>query len=274
MGLTFAIRDDDTSYFTRPEHLEACYGDVWDMCPISLSVVPFHASTKSGGVPPEYWEGDRTFPVGENQELVRFLRGKIREGRVCITMHGYSHQDQRDGPEFDTGVDLVRKVREGKQYLEELFGVPIRVFIPPHNTISRVGYRAVLENNLSICGSGSMRRRGIRLNDVPVWAKRKAWRWFRGLPYPFPVHYRTHTEIGYFSLTPIADPAALTAQMRRFHDYGGVFVLATHYWQFGARMEQDQEMSMEDAFRKLWSAVGRFSNTTLVTLNQLTRSGN
>jgi len=37
----FAIRDDDTSFFTRPEELEAVYRSLWGQIPISLAVVPF-----------------------------------------------------------------------------------------------------------------------------------------------------------------------------------------------------------------------------------------
>src|SRR6188474_3008591 len=65
--LRAAIRDDDTCFFTTPEALERVYGRYWDRIPISLAVVPVHASTRSKGIPPEHWEGEREFPLGENQ---------------------------------------------------------------------------------------------------------------------------------------------------------------------------------------------------------------
>ena len=59
--VVFSIRDDDTCYFTTPRELESCYGRIWDICPVSLSVVPFQASTKSGAVPREHWSGKEVF---------------------------------------------------------------------------------------------------------------------------------------------------------------------------------------------------------------------
>lgn len=52
--MKFAIRDDDTSFFTQPEQLLRVYEGIWDRAPVSLSVVPFHGRTPSGGIPPEY----------------------------------------------------------------------------------------------------------------------------------------------------------------------------------------------------------------------------
>ena len=82
--MLFAICDDDTNYFTKPQDLIDNYDEVWSICPISLSVVPFHTCTKSGAIPKEYWSGDDVFLIGNNKELVRFLRGKIREDKVSI----------------------------------------------------------------------------------------------------------------------------------------------------------------------------------------------
>ena len=53
--MKFAIRDDDTSFFTRPEQLLRVYQGIWDRAPVSLSVVPFHGRTHTEGIPAEYW---------------------------------------------------------------------------------------------------------------------------------------------------------------------------------------------------------------------------
>ena len=37
----FCIRDDDTSFFTRPEDLEQAYGRITQYGPVSLAVIPF-----------------------------------------------------------------------------------------------------------------------------------------------------------------------------------------------------------------------------------------
>ena len=119
--MKFPIRDDDVNYFTTPMELIRNYETVWDVCPVSFSVVPFHACTKTGAIPEKYWSGDRIFPIGENKELVQFLKEKIREGKVSIMLHGYSHKDNPDGYEFETGVELCNKIKQGKEYLESLW---------------------------------------------------------------------------------------------------------------------------------------------------------
>ena len=47
--MKFALRDDDTSFFTEPGKLEAVYGDVWDRVPVLLAVVP-HAAVSAAGL--------------------------------------------------------------------------------------------------------------------------------------------------------------------------------------------------------------------------------
>src|SRR5262245_59566030 len=98
--MRFAIRDDDTSFFTAPEQLERVYGDIWDDVPVSLATVPFHASTRSGPVPQEHWEGDREFPISDNEALVPFLADQTQRNRVSLLLHGYNHKNYPGGFEF------------------------------------------------------------------------------------------------------------------------------------------------------------------------------
>ena len=44
----FAIRDDDTSFFTSPEELDSVYSNYWGKVPISLAVVPFSVPEHRG----------------------------------------------------------------------------------------------------------------------------------------------------------------------------------------------------------------------------------
>src|SRR5438093_13395451 len=113
----FCIRDDDTSFFTSPEQLEQAYGQISQWGPISLAVVPFHKAGTSKGVPEKYRGRWTTHPLHENSELVTYLRGRIKEGRFEIMLHGY-HHDTADGHfEFARGNHLAKRVRDGKKYL-------------------------------------------------------------------------------------------------------------------------------------------------------------
>ena len=68
----FCIRDDDTSFFTSPEELEAAYGEAAQYGPISLAVVPFHRAGPSKAVPEKFRGRWTVHPLHENRELVDY----------------------------------------------------------------------------------------------------------------------------------------------------------------------------------------------------------
>jgi hypothetical protein len=232
--LRFAIRDDDTSYFTRPEQILRPYQGLWNTVPISLSVVPFHGRTRTGAIPPAYWEpGSELYPVADNGEIVAFLREQCPAGRVAIALHGFSHVDENDGFEFETGPDLERKAREGHAYLERLLGTRVHVFVPPHNALSARGYRAVVAAGLDITpivrfGRGA---RPVSLGDlVPLARVVSAGLRGNGF-YPHVLDFGDHREVACRSLTPSVTLQQRLLDLEFCHRQGGVFVLATHYWE-------------------------------------------
>ncbi len=240
-----AIRDDDTSFFTRPEQLERVYGRYWDRIPVSLAVVPCHASTRSKGIPPEHWEGVRSFPLGDNLALVEYLRDGVHAGRVSIMLHGWSHQNYPTGYEFEVGPRLDERLARGRGYLEALFGGPIRTFVPPHNALSRRGLRAVDQAGLNVLGSFFSFRPDKKpwgpdtvRNYLLVRAhRRKTGRTKRDrLIYPWPVRYNRHAEFGCQPLVPRTTLEELLDAFEEARRFGGDFCLATHYWEIDDRL--------------------------------------
>jgi peptidoglycan/xylan/chitin deacetylase (PgdA/CDA1 family) len=235
--MKFAIRDDDTSFFTRPEQLDSVYKKIWETVPVSLSVVPFHGRTPTESIPAEYRSGgSELYPIGDNRELVSFLREGRAKKRISIMMHGYSHVDEPDGYEFETGADLERKTRLGKRYLEEVFGVPVRAFVPPNNALSSTGYKAVINAGMDIVqivpfGRG---RRPIELRNFPQLA-RMAWSkfiWKHPYPYyPYVLDFGGHREVAFHSLTPSVSLHQRLVELDLCNHRQGVYVLATHYWE-------------------------------------------
>ncbi|MBZ0169678.1 hypothetical protein MELA_01139 [Candidatus Methylomirabilis lanthanidiphila] len=261
--MIFTIRDDDTNFFTTPEELLTVYGRIWDQCPVSLSVVPFHACTPSKGIPRQYWHGDHTFPVGDNKDLIVFLKQMIQAGRVCITMHGYHHKDEEDGPEFVAGRDLSSKVIKGKRYLEQLFGTPIQVFVPPHNALSFEGWKAVTDSRLSLSGGLSARKRGIRLSDFPdvvlsKISKRRAW--------CRPRVCRGHVEFGYATLSPSADLKSVIERLSMCRGPSDFFCLATHYWEL-PHHHNNENAVLRDMLHDLLARAKSISGVQFTSLN-------
>ena len=153
-----ALRDDDTSYFTSPERLEAVYHDVWDRLPVALAVVPHAMGFADKAIPEAYWQAGRAFPLEENPAMVSRLRELAKAGRVTIAQHGFTHEDFPDGHEFQAAPDLETRLARGRAYLEQLIGVRIALFVPPHNALSKRGLAAVDEAGLHVLGL-----------DVAIW---------------------------------------------------------------------------------------------------------
>jgi len=254
----FAIRDDDTSFFTRPEELEGVYGDYWGRMPISLAVVPFSVPEHRGHSFNSAYPGDVSVALEENRELVAWLKEKIRLGQVEIMLHGYSHQYRQIGGDWvgeygwKPPSQLLEETRQGKAYLENLLDTEIQVFVPPSNRISREGWEAVRQAGLNL--SGIMGRWGDRpwsIEYFSAWLKRWAWRFSKGDAYPYPLSLGGIQELRGHALTPVADLPGLSAQVADCARLGAPFVVATHYWEFRDHPEMkatlDQMVAMAQA---------------------------
>src|SRR5439155_15226564 len=66
LRVKFAIRDDDTCYFTAPDALARVYSDVWDRVPVGLATVPFAIGYERAGIPREHWHSGNAFPLERN----------------------------------------------------------------------------------------------------------------------------------------------------------------------------------------------------------------
>jgi peptidoglycan/xylan/chitin deacetylase (PgdA/CDA1 family) len=155
------IRDDDTSFFTRPEQLETIYGRLWERnIPVCIAVIPAQRADvrvqhRPGipfdpSIPPQYRGQDKEFPVTENRELCAFLNQKAREGLVEIVLHGYSHEYMEFTSEDYEWIGT--KLRDGRQILEAAFpDAQIKTFIAPYDRISRRAMGMVLGFWYNLC---------------------------------------------------------------------------------------------------------------------------
>lgn len=241
-----AIRDDDTSYFTQPERLEQVYHDVWDRVPVCLAVVPHAMGFVDKAIPEKYWQADRAFPLEENPAIVASLKQLTAAGRVTIAQHGFTHEDYPDGHEFQAAPDLESRLARGQAYLEELIGTKIRIFVPPHNALSKRGLQAVSAAGLNLLGSFLSFRPSMR-----PWEPRTAGNWWRireyrsstarvrsdRMIYPHVLRYRRHAEFGCHSLIPGTTLDELVRGFEEARRVGGHFCIATHYWEVDAAIK-------------------------------------
>ena len=82
------IRDDDCNFFTRPEDIERVYSQIPDF-PVSFATVPTIMDV-AGGCPET--KGNITpRGIGDNAELVSYLKKRYEDGKCDILLHGITH---------------------------------------------------------------------------------------------------------------------------------------------------------------------------------------
>ena len=187
-----ALRDDDTSYFTSPAQLHDVYKDVWDRIPVCLATVPFAIGYPQAGIPQAHWASGQSFPLAENATLADELKRLEAAGRVTVALHGYTHQDYPTGYEFQAAPDPERRVRDGLAYLQQLLGTTIRIFVPPHNALSKRGLAAVSAAGLNLLGSFLSFRPSMR-----PWEWRTVANYWRIRRYRAATGRRTHDRFIY-----------------------------------------------------------------------------
>jgi peptidoglycan/xylan/chitin deacetylase (PgdA/CDA1 family) len=234
--MEFCIRDDDTSYFTAPDDLDRAYGEITRQGPVSLAVVPFHRAGTSGVVPERYRGRWTVHPLHENRELVEYLRAGISAGRYEIMLHGYHHDDSDGTAEFARSKNIGERMREGRSYLEDLLGTRIRVFVPPWNTIGASGLRALAREGLHLGGAAGLRGGWSPLSIATWrnWLRLRSWQRKGGIGVPWVLDLGDHREIPGTPVTPSASFAENRARFQTARAMGGVFCLATHYWEMQA----------------------------------------
>jgi len=235
----FAIRDDDTCYFTRPAQLESLYGALWERHPVSLSVIPFATPVHRWHRFTDVDAGTQCHWLHENGELVDYLRTRIAAGHVEVMLHGFSHEFKQyrgaSVPEcmWKPRARLTSELQRGKAYLEQTLGCAVKVFVPPGNAIGAAGIHAVEEAGLHLSGLlGYRRDRPASASYARAFARRWAF-WLRShRPYPFPLQVGRHRELVAYALTPRTDVARFRRTLDDCAAQGAPFVLGTHYWEF------------------------------------------
>jgi hypothetical protein len=229
----FCIRDDDTSFFTSPDELERAYSEITKHGPVSLAIIPFCKAGTSKGVPENFKKRWSIHPLHDNKELVEYLRAGIATGRYEAMLHGYHHDEEDRAFEFIGGDDLARRVREGRKYLEDLLGATIRVFVPPRNAIGRQGLRAIAGEGLHLAGVAGVQSGWAPLSRATWvnWWRIRRWRWGGGRGVPWIINLDDHREIPGNPVTPSSDRQDNEARFDCARQLGGVFCIATHYWE-------------------------------------------
>lgn len=258
----FIIRDDDLSYWTKPQEIENLYKPFFDLgIKVCFSTIPKSIKSKNRENYNEFYQIEKTETLlHKNKNLVYYLKELIKEDRIEIMLHGYNHnyyfkykndylnatQENKKkckklgGKILRVGEYniqdfniLMKKTKDGKEYLEDILNVKIKNFVPPSNQISKEGIKAIYKNKLNLSGLiGFKYNREYTCQGTKSFLRRIIFRLInQKLPYPYVADYGFHKELAAFSITPLTNFNDLYNYMNYCKRKNIPIQLSTHYWE-------------------------------------------
>ena len=232
--MIIAIRDDDTSFFTKQQELEEAYDFIKEGC-VSLSVVPYavpyHKQSKPYGDGYEYGKYD----IADNTDLIEYLKRSISERRYSVMLHGYTHEYQEINgvwmPEmiWKDSETIHREMKEGKQHLMDVLKTDVDVFVAPGNVINQKAISAVETNGLNYSGIiGKSKDRKLDAKYIANYLHRSVYKIRYDIPYGGVYHYSGHDELYAY---PIKSEDYIFQIYKICKAQGLPFVAYTHYWE-------------------------------------------
>jgi len=268
MESSFIIRDDDLSYWTKPEEIEKVYKTLFDKkIKISFATIPFAVQMfNAGNFNTFYQDENSSIAMEKNNQIVEYIKEKIDEGLVEIMLHGYNHlysfecdriiktatkENLKEARELNKRINflgeynyqnyesLYLKTKEGKEYLEDLFHVKITNFVPPSNQIGKDGIKAIINNNLNLSGLiGKKYNREITVKGLLTYFDRVKFSFKnRAITYPKIANYSKHKELTGYALTPSTNWQRYERQLDYCLNHNLPFQIATHYWEIEGELK-------------------------------------
>ena len=242
------LRDDDTNYFTKVQHLERLLALLPDNATMVLGAVPWQRPSVCGCVPSYYWsEVESLYDIADNHKLVRFLQDMISKKKVVIALHGIEHHyyyvSGKFVPEFYYRRFCKDQVLRAKKHLEETFKCSVNFFIPPSNKINPSNYAVISEVFPYIFNvpSRASLSRPLRVAHLNRWAVRALtgsnlasqglFRSDCGLIEIPSIDLRIHSQTDIEQLCKFSKPST--------------FGFASHYWE----IISDQGLGRENVYR-------------------------
>ena len=134
---------------------------------------------------------------------------------------------------------LKNQLKNGKQILEDTFGMTVKTFVPPSNALRPKAVEIVESMGMNISGTITSRfNRTVDFYSVMVYLQKAMWR-FRGyeIPYPYVMKYKEHMELPGNTFTPSMNRKKFEESYIFCKHNCQPFVLATHYWELLSNVE-------------------------------------
>jgi predicted deacetylase len=295
--MKFAIRDDDLNYFYDPEFVESNLKDIWDICPISMCVIPyvkgnwikytkiledFGPNNVPEDIIKEIREDNKIYDIASNRELVGYIKEKIIENKIYLAIHGIHHKnDDVNLPrlknnfsiraEFFTNRDLTKDLEKAIKHMEQTFGQKITVFTPPQNIYSIKGFKAIANNRLNMCAYLPSLKNIKTISMIGVDNYFKIFKFRlknKRKPFPYPIKTSKIMIIEHRSLQPGTNITDLYEDFEYVYSKKGNFVLSTHSYGFSFNMKGSNR-TMGEVLKDFLDYVTRKSGIKFVSLDKV-----
>ena len=225
--------------------------------PVTFSVVPFSVSDHTGNHPYGIVkELQKYAPLGDNPQIVEYLRDRIHNGKAEIALHAIHHEyrEIKNGTwipetEYLTKDELKKGIIAGKSYLEDLFGVKINTFIPPSNILTNDCAEVLDELGLN---TNSIFTRRFERKPTPAYirnyVKSNAHKLLHGGRYSGVLEFPHHKELCVHRFWGYNDALKKLHYSLR-HNF--TLVLYVHYWDLDRKenMRRELESFINEAIR-------------------------
>ena len=265
---SFIIRDDDLSYWTRVKEIEKVYEPLFEKkIKVCFATIPFSVKMYNAGDFNTFYQDLEEKAIGNNKEIVEYIKEKIKDELVEIMLHGYNHlysfecngkikfatkenlspcreQNQKirflGEYNYQDYENLNKKTKLGKEYLEDIFKIRIKNFVPPSNQINKNGIKAIINNKLNLSGLiGKKYNRELTFKGLLTWMDRVLWKIrYKNITYPKIADYGKHKELTGYALTPSTDWEKYYKQLDFCIKNNYPFQIATHYWELQDELKE------------------------------------
>lgn len=219
------LRDDDWTINCLSGDLDPFILAAEHFDEIILSFVPFPAIDSKLG-------NSKIYPK-YNPYFIKKLKNFLKLGNITIAMHGLTHSGYG---EFKADID-IHKIKEGKSYLENIFGVKVNTFTPPNNILSKKNFIKLEQSGFSRVISAFSNWPSERpfnfdyllhffLSIPLVFTKNKKMRILSRLKFQNLTEYVSYIVYNEGELNTLTDSIKFSPKLSFSEIY-----IATHYWE-------------------------------------------
>jgi hypothetical protein len=227
------LRDDDTNALTPVAYLERLYRPFLDHgLPVNLATIPnvrtdvtYGEGILEGFLVARNGVTQPLVPLGENQELVQYLRDNPG---FKIAQHGYNHEFVQGNCEWEQRDrrEIIRRIEDGARLLAEAGFGPSRAFVAPYDLFT----------------PESMAETAARFPVISTgwfeWRRMPAgwWPWFFAKKLRRSHHWRVGNTVLLSHpgchLSYHRPPGTILDRIRQSIEERPLTVLVTHWWEF------------------------------------------